>query len=315
MVKNQHYVPRCYLRNFSNAREQIWVYDKLEDKVFQSHIGGVACEKFFYDSERLEKETGEEQFIEKVLGILEDEAAKVFRQIIEKLNENRFSRLHPQERYFLAHYIAVQMLRTKEERVQLEQMFNQFSKFVHSHVSEEMKATAPNMVPPVEMDSERLAEIQGLLLSNPEMLKMHAEILDSHFWVILRAFPGCEFITSDHPVGKKANIHKPFRSMSGIASPGIEIVFPLSPDYCVCLLERTFFKDKLKKIKKSENKVDQLMHPANMEYYNYFQICHSTRFLFSDNDNFAFAKKVCDEESVWRNKDRVRVVSNHDDKG
>jgi len=116
MVKQQHYVPRCYLKNFANSNEQIWAYDKSTDKVFLSKIEGVASEKFFYDSERLDKAAGQKQFIEKALSLLEGQAGTVFPELLGKLSGNRSVRMHPNEKYFLAHYIAVQMLRTREHR-------------------------------------------------------------------------------------------------------------------------------------------------------------------------------------------------------
>jgi hypothetical protein len=312
MVKQQHYVPRFYLKSFANPKGQIWVYDKSGDKVFLSKVEGVASEKFFYDTEKLDKAVGQDQFIEKALSVLEGQAATVFGELLGKLNGNRFTRLHPNERYFLAHFIAVQMLRTRKHRIQIQQMSDKMSAWVHSFLPEEVKAASPEQVPPLKVSESQLAELQGMSLSDPEVLTKHADILGSHFWIILRAVPGKTFLTSDHPVGKKANIHKPFRSMSGTASKGIEIVFPLSPNYSVCLHERTHFEKQLQRFKSFEDRVHELNDTANMDYYNHLQIMRSNRFLFGITDDFAFAKATCAEEPHWRDQSRRPVASNKD---
>jgi hypothetical protein len=312
MVKQQHYVPRCYLKNFANSDEQIWAYDKSTDKVFLSSVEGVASEKFFYDSEKLDNAAGQKQFIEKALSLLEGQARTVFQELLLRLNGSQSARMLPNEKYFLSHFIAVQMLRTRENRIQIEQMTNQFSAWVHSFLTEEMIAASGDRIPPLKISEKQLAEMQGMFLSDPNVLFKYADILDSHFWIILQAAPGCTFLTSDHPVGKKANVHKPLRSISGIASKGIEMVFPLSPSYCICLHERTYFEKQLERFKPLENGVHVLRDTAHMEYYNHFQIMQSNRFLFGNSDDFTFAKLVCTEEPQWRDKSRRRIGSNKD---
>lgn len=312
MVKLQHYVPRCYLKNFANSKGQIWVYDKSADNLFASALDGVACERHFYDTEKLDKAVGREQFVEKGLSFLEGEAATVLGGLLMKLAENRFTRLHANERYFLAHFIAVQMLRTREQRIQMQQMLDGVAGWVHSRLSEEVKAASQEQIPPLKISENELAELQGDLLTDPTVLKEHADILDAHFWIILKAVRGYTFLTSDHPACKKANMHKPFRSMSGIRSKGIEIIFPLSPEYCVCLYERTFFEKKLHQFRSVEDRVRELKDPANMDYYNHLQIMRSNRFLFGASDDFTFARTVCTEEPQWRNQSRRRIASDKD---
>jgi Protein of unknown function (DUF4238) len=48
-VKNQHYVPQFYLREFAESNEQLYVYDKRTDKIFPTHVKNVAHESYFYD--------------------------------------------------------------------------------------------------------------------------------------------------------------------------------------------------------------------------------------------------------------------------
>ena len=49
-VKQQHYVPRVYLRRFTIDGERLYVYDKIKDEIRgPENIKNVAQERFFYD--------------------------------------------------------------------------------------------------------------------------------------------------------------------------------------------------------------------------------------------------------------------------
>ncbi|MGM3308051.1 DUF4238 domain-containing protein [Anabaena sp. WFMT] len=51
--KNQHYVPRSYLENFSidpsKNEKQIFVFDKVTQKKFPTNIKNITLERYFYD--------------------------------------------------------------------------------------------------------------------------------------------------------------------------------------------------------------------------------------------------------------------------
>ena len=91
MVKNQHYVPRFHLRKWADGKNEIWVYDKADDLIFQRNIKKVAAEEYFYDSPALEKEVGQVQFVETALGKLESDTARVIDGLLLKLNTNNFT--------------------------------------------------------------------------------------------------------------------------------------------------------------------------------------------------------------------------------
>ena len=48
MVKNEHYVPRFYLRRFAN-NDKIYAYDLEKDNLFQTNINKIGCNNYFYD--------------------------------------------------------------------------------------------------------------------------------------------------------------------------------------------------------------------------------------------------------------------------
>lgn len=303
---NQHYVPQTYLRRFANTANQIWVFDKAKSNAFQTSVRNVAAERRFYDSEEVKEITGDNQFIENHLINSEGHYQTVSNTLINVLNAGKFEKLKLRDRLFLSTYMILQMLRTKETRI------------LHQHIEEAIDTVQGKAVrdaglePPLHTEfldgrnPKSLARNLQLhsLLNNGQIQGM-ASILHRHIWVILEAFGDEEFITSDHPFVKRAHITGTWRSMSGIASEGIEILFPLSPKYIITLVDRNHFA----KMESFDGKRMLLGYLENMLYYNQFQIKQSNRFIFSQNGNFDFVKTVIQEEPIHGNTDRKRVGS------
>ena len=124
-TKHQHYVPQFYLREFASAEEQVWVYDKVTDKAFQTAVRNVAGERYFYDSEEIEALTGDRQLVEKYLSNLEGEFKEKIERLLQRLRAGEFQRLHPETRSVIATFAAFQIVRTKEHRIQGAQISEQ----------------------------------------------------------------------------------------------------------------------------------------------------------------------------------------------
>ena len=44
----QHYIPRCYLKRFSDNNKSIFSYDKINSKSYQASLMSVCCEDDLY---------------------------------------------------------------------------------------------------------------------------------------------------------------------------------------------------------------------------------------------------------------------------
>jgi hypothetical protein len=105
-VKNQHYVSQFYLKQWTNNKKQLFVYDKKQKKSFTSNVNVVASSRFFYDLpeiddnkkveiiEKLKKDGFEdayindlfqEQVLENSFSQLEAIVAPLLNQIIKKI--------------------------------------------------------------------------------------------------------------------------------------------------------------------------------------------------------------------------------------
>lgn len=103
MVKQEHYVPRFYLRRFSN-QNKISVYEIEKKKFFKTNINKIACENYFYDlnydsikellieqkkiynipDDVFKEKCNDVQFLEKAVSRLEDE----FSVLLNIIREN-----------------------------------------------------------------------------------------------------------------------------------------------------------------------------------------------------------------------------------
>lgn len=309
LVKNQHYVPQVYLRNFANSKERIWVYDKEERNVFNAGVKNVACERFFYDSAEMEQVTGNRQFIEKQLCGIEGKFCEISRSLIKSLQEGSFTVLKRRHRHFFSAYMVIQMLRTKESRLKTLQMTELMCAVLKKRHNEAclMPLTDSELLQGLTLE-EAARHIQSRTLLNASEIESLANILYRHVWVIQEAFANDTFLTSDHPFSKRPHIRHAVRSMNGIASPGIEILFPLSPKYLLTLVDRHHFHH----IQLLDGSRICLDSHDEMIYCNQFQIFDSNRFIFSTNDNFSLVEEVLRELPIFGNPDRKRIECNRD---
>ena len=129
-IKNQHYVPKFYLRNFCKKQEQIAVFDKVTQKSYYTSISNVANEKYFYDDEKLDEATQVNQFLEKYFHPLENRIAVLLKDLIGSFDKNEFNCLDQDSRIDLSLYLIYQFARTKEYREQLNQTIKTFTQTV-----------------------------------------------------------------------------------------------------------------------------------------------------------------------------------------
>ena len=234
-VKNQHYIPKFYLRHFCKKHEQIAVFDKTTQKSYYTSISNVANENYFYDDEKVDEATQVNQFLEKYFHPLENRISVLLKDLIGSFDKNDFNSLDHDSRNDLTLFLIYQFMRTKEYREQINQLTKTFTQTV---ADEFVKQQGGNPEDFEIVTNDKILHIEALL--RDENIDELADILYNHIWVFLENQSNTVFITSDHPFVKKANIHHPFRSFNGLRSSGIEIAFPLSPKYCLMLADRSF---------------------------------------------------------------------------
>ncbi len=219
--RNQHYVPKCYLRNFSASPKCIttYIYSK---KKFIAHAGldGVASKEFFY---------GEDLALEKYLQNLEGEWATAFRVLTheEPISDEEAQRLE----YSILLFITIQLNRTlKTANSQLE-----FKQFLENHIRNYSSSSA---------HAQHLLEQYIPKNFNPVFIPIdvavHAvPVLQDLDVMILFNCSEDDFITSDNPVVlyNKFSVYHKCQGNYGLGSRGLCIFLPISPKICLCLFD------------------------------------------------------------------------------
>lgn len=306
IAKIQHYVPQFVLKHFCpDKKPQIYAFDKEKEKVIRTNIKNVASESGFYNFD-----TGDEQHsIEPMLTMLETEASHVIKKIIK---EKSLAEVSPEERFVLSTFIAVQFLRTKNVRNNIELM--------NKAMEEKLKAMGAN---PDEvegfkvMDEEDVKKLSlGLVLDAGDFVPH----LHSKTWILFKTTKSHPFYIGDNPVTlQNFQDTGPYGSL-GLAVKGIEIYFPISKTLSLgiyCKSHEEKIRDTYNKLQiLKDAKVDMSKSPEidqdwvtnlmdgieegkpvqtqleNVINLNSLQVSFASRFVFSSKDDFSLVRQM-----------------------
>lgn len=312
IAKNQHYVPRFLLKNFTQENEQLFVFDKQNSNVFKTNIKKIVAEKGFYNFDF----EGTELTLEQSLSHVEADAAKVIQNIIDNQSLQQVSK---EDYLLLALFIAIQFNRTPNWRTVWEDL--------HDGLAEK-----------IEGMGFKLEDVEGYVESTPEGTKLEhmmgvamshefmPYLLNKH-WVLLKATPEMPYWISDNPITlQNQRDLRPYGNM-GFNSPGIEIYFPVSSEltialWCPSLIEQiqASYKD-YRTIKtydpsslrnRPEFKyIEELMTGVkervaiptveeNIINLNSLQVGQSSRFVLSSSKDFSLAEQMLDKNPSYR---------------
>lgn len=336
VVKNQHYVPQYYLRNFTNEQSLICSFDKFKQKSFPSNVKNIASETYFYDFLQDSEGGKRVQKMEKFFSELEGKASR-FTLHIQKKVEGIFNLrnlgkaysikvLTSDQKLDLSCLIAIQALRTRDFRNFLIEMF-QKSQFIANDITEvytieslkkfEEEYSVKLNEPLVEHIKSIGADIglsilnvlktDGIPVVQAQFIFDHykelSETLLNHIWMIGINDTSQPLYTSDHPVVKHR--HKDF---SGYSSEGIEIVYPLDKSILIIILEKNHFQKCIS--------LDRNLYPLtfnDIRYYNGLQVSQSNRMVFCSEDKFDLAREICQKYPAvcYEEKNRIQFKTDH----
>ena len=304
IAKVQHYVPQFLLRNFGNGKkDQVWVYDKSSARAFPSNTKNVASESRFYDFEYQDQTIS----LEPWLARLEGSAQSVVRFILET---DSVATLADEQKQILAAFLAVQLTRTKTFREE----WDAFPRMLREHFQRNGDEVAPGSQAeeliqdlPANDLKEQTARVT---YKAPETYA--AQFLNKD-WVLAATTRKAPFLLSDNPLTRQNMIDRPNRGNLGLALPGIEIYFPLSPTRALAMwcptLTETVHRGALALMSRTGSTArtpdphgvigmsDALLSgapvqysPENVENFNSLQVIWSERHIFSSINDFQLAQ-------------------------
>lgn len=304
--KIQHYVPQCYLRNFSPNGIYVFIYDKIEKKQFSNAIEKIACKDYFYElPEKFIKNISEIPYgtkyfekeffannVEKLLG-------KLLETIINKgnswsENEKNVEVLNKEEKNIFAQLIAIQYLRMpdirekySDARKKSDDLRLDIIKGFLSHENPDLKDTIENIHG--EYDKTFDPILHSEIFADEEIfLGIANQIINKH-WIFYFT-PNNDFFTSDNPVLIKPHIQNQSPYYEGFGMRGAEIIFPISSSILLTIWDENYFEN----IKYNIDSFNKISDKQKREY-NCYQYIFSNRQTYSFNDNFSLIKmlKAC----------------------
>jgi hypothetical protein len=287
-VKNQHFVSRFYLENFTDSKNRIYAFDIIKGESFGTSTENIANQKYFYDYEPLDQFVGREQVIEKALANSEAEQSMVFRKLVAGLKANDVSSLTKEDYSKLADYIVTQQMRTPETRIKGNHMAKEAERQLRA------KGASEEFIKEKGLEADKydpqFQQVYGLLHSSALDV---IEDLCNRYWVFWSNKTKHNFYTSDHPVVGYLHNEKDF-----------EIYFPITPRYSVSILVKDHFPDMAAK----HQKIIELNNPENIKFYNIRMLEQCNRQIYNSENDFRLAKKIVKETPSLRDPDRQRIV-------
>lgn len=274
----QHYVPQFYLKNFG---DQIFGFDKKEEKIIKTTARNIAVESNFYGGE-----IGSGPSLEKALSKLEGKFKPAIAELIQKQNFYKLTR-ESQKQIFL--FLALQYLRTRALKQDIAGMVNSIvNEFTKS------KGLGENVVQLTESGS--IGMHLKAILDYPK----YATLLSGMRMAVMINHTAVPFWTSDNPISLQNEFDQyPFGNL-GIVSKGIELHLPITPTLALTALDPTTF----------------YMIPEVLDVYkkqsiireNFLQLVSSTRFLYSNTKRFLLLRDMLKKNNDLKDPTRVRFI-------
>jgi hypothetical protein len=223
--KNQHYIPKFYLRNFSYKKngKQIGFYNIKADKFFQSgKLKTQGSKSFFY---------GKDGIIENTLSKIEGEIAQTIQEIINTQELPPRDTIHHGN---ILVFVALTHLRNPVIIESIKEQSLQFEKLMNLDLPKNVKKfTSP------EMTHEHSINLSLSML--PDIVDI---LRDLEYKIIINE-TSTPFIASDFPV-VKYNQFLEFKKWphgrTGYGTVGLQIFIPLSPSIVLLLFDSNIYK-------------------------------------------------------------------------
>ncbi|OEE18765.1 DUF4238 domain-containing protein [Aliivibrio fischeri] len=229
ITKNQHFVPRCLLKNFTSEDDVVNIYDSSRDKLRNpTSIDRVLAENYFYD-----KDNTVENFLAE---FIEGPASKVFKLFRGESSEP----LDNNAQIDLLRFIVVQLSRTPSA---LSTSLKTIDNLMNEVISQLGKLNNINeeLINNIEFKLDDPKDI--LRIQTMESVLQCPLILDLE-WKFLINDTDTEYVIADHPVVNYNWYLRNIEAMdiAGIAKRGIQIFLPLSNRITLCLYDKQVYK-------------------------------------------------------------------------
>lgn len=294
----QHFIPRCYLKRFSDNKRSIHTYDKIHCKKYNASLMSVCCEDDLYTmSEEYVKESNERgdgginrftietdhfahgveplyaRFLAQVDGIKEDWVTGKDHYRLQFLEKREFA-LHILTQFFRMPQIGDVMV---DDYIRMERASIDMIKEIMAVQTgnEDFRKLE------VGVKCEKPALHANLSYLDNETLMAFANAIANNIFVFMISKEN-DFYTSDFPIVVSPHVKNVSPMYMGLAQYGGELTMPLSPSLALSIYDRAYFKDKVE--------LDgAFVEASNKEVrrQNFLRYMYATQHVFSYNNDFS----------------------------
>lgn len=305
--KNQHYVPKMHLRNFSvnNNRKIIGLFNIASNEFIgdKAPIENQSSEDWFY---------GKDLMLENALEYVETLTSSILKKIIDSSYfPPRFSREH----HVLISFVCLLSARTKYKEEATNDSIDGFLKHIMSFANE---FTYDKKYTKEVLDKFKIRAKNAIHLSLETAIEM-TPLLNDLKYILLLNETSLSFWTSDNPVVFYNQLLEPLRPDARntyYTAKGLQIFYPISPKHCLLFYDETTygFGSKTGRIIKIDKEFDieqiNLTQYVNANYNLYFNEHFDEKYLKEFVEKFAFLRrrqKTITEEIPELKKDEFEI--------
>jgi hypothetical protein len=315
--KVHHYVPQFLLNGFvTGSRKQLHAFEKHAGRTFLTPINRAAAESGFND---VDLDSG--AWAEDAFGVLEDDAAPVFKRIIR---EQRLGGLTQREREVVAIFVATQHLRTLNFRETLHG--------VNAHMATMFRELGMDPSKGVARFRElQPSEIPAASLRLLGLVRELAPMLLAKTWTLVENRTSQPFYVSDNPVAMENHTG----GGVGLGVPGVEVSMPLSGSLMLSMLWRGY-EDHARRLLRRAGWLGplrpllahrlwpELIHATgfvealdgdkpiqatadDVQRYNALRVFYANRYVYSGRDDFGLVRDMLEARPELRSGPRLEI--------
>lgn len=292
----QHFIPQCYLRNFSENDKFVFVYSKKnKNKGYPQSIAKTACQDYFYT---IPEKYINQEFFEGIDGNYIEK--KILAENIESLYSDFLSKIiqaasvwtsrnesleifNTKERDLFAALIAIQYLRMPNIRNMYWFAQRKAQKERNEIVSAMKKAYGNldcNEAIALDREDDYASVLHSEIFLDETLIADIQDHLIKKIWKYKIAIDDAVF-TSDNPILLKPHLQNQPAFYDGFGMRGVEIIFPISKNILLTIWdEETFYDNKI------ENDKFSFLTDAELRQYNCYQYIWANDEVYSSKIDF-----------------------------
>lgn len=289
-TKNQHYVPKAYLRYFSRKVKNdyyIGVMDKNKQDPFMTNIENIATYRYFYEVESKPDNYWEDYYSKNI----ETTLPIIFNNIIVSctMSRNNTIVLDSEIKKEMCKIILSQVSRTRKSKEYFENLGKNITSKVIDTVYEQfndyLTKDHKNILEKYRNNKDFIRTIELNAVNSNRLINKSTYYLLDKVWVIYKNLNHKKnpFITSDHPVVYSNLINKNYDMKSnGIGDNRTVILFPLNRELLLAIYPKHMLFEGIQTLANMVVNIDEDEFILRVNRLQYLQCYKQVYYTFYD---------------------------------